>query len=152
VESDAGRIEACAVDAAHPAYFGRLCTKGATLHLTTTAGTCPVSGLRRKRSARRMRAVWERRWISRREIRARISKRPDSVAFYVSGQRPHRYGRIGRWRSAAAAVFGPGAESTDDQPESRALAARAHTSMQAEQGYGCALEQVGSGDEKYNTA
>ena len=36
IESDAGQITGVRGDPDHPANFGRLCTKGSTLHLTAT--------------------------------------------------------------------------------------------------------------------
>ena len=43
IEHDGARITGVRGDSAHPANFGRLCTKGATLHLTAGHDTRPVS-------------------------------------------------------------------------------------------------------------
>ena len=37
IEHDGGRITGVRGDPEHPANFGRLCSKGSTLHLTATA-------------------------------------------------------------------------------------------------------------------
>ena len=89
VESDAGRITGVRGDPRHPANFGRLCTKGATLHLTTDARTRALyPELRRERHVPRMRAGWDEALEFAAEKFARTIARhgPDSVAFYVSGQ------------------------------------------------------------------
>ena len=89
VESDGDRITGVRGDPRHPANFGRLCTKGATLHLTTDARTRALyPELRRERRAPRMRAGWDEALEFAAEKFARTIARngPDSVAFYVSGQ------------------------------------------------------------------
>jgi len=88
-ESDAGRITGVHGDPRHPANFGRLCTKGATLHLTTEPRARALHPeLRRERSAPRRRAGWDEAMDSAAEkfARAIVEHGPDSVAFYVSGQ------------------------------------------------------------------
>jgi assimilatory nitrate reductase catalytic subunit len=47
VRSDGPRIIAVRGDPEHPANFGRLCTKGANLHLTAAAGGRAQAPLRR---------------------------------------------------------------------------------------------------------
>jgi assimilatory nitrate reductase catalytic subunit len=89
VESDAGRITGVRGDPRHPANFGRLCTKGATLHLTTDTRTRALyPELRRQRSAPRIRAGWDEAmdFAVGKFARAIVEHGPDSVAFYVSGQ------------------------------------------------------------------
>ncbi len=89
VESDAGRITGVRGDPRHPANFGRLCTKGATLHLTADERTRALHPeLRRERSAPRIRAGWDEAmdFAAGKFARAIVEHGPDSVAFYVSGQ------------------------------------------------------------------
>ena len=60
VESDGGRITGVRGDPRHPANFGRLCTKGATLHLTTEPRALTLyPEWRRERGAPRVRASWD---------------------------------------------------------------------------------------------
>ena len=51
IESEGDRITGVRGDPAHPANFGRLCSKGASLHLTAAA---PLQAARARRAARRM--------------------------------------------------------------------------------------------------
>ena len=76
-------------DPEHPANFGRLCTKGATLHLTAQADYRLLHPeLRRERSQARQRVGWEQALDHAADRFAEIIRThgPDSVAFYVSGQ------------------------------------------------------------------
>jgi assimilatory nitrate reductase catalytic subunit len=70
-------------DAAHPANFGRLCTKGAALHLSTDAGARllypEVSGERKTWDQALDHAAGKFRQII-------AEHGPDAVAFYISGQ------------------------------------------------------------------
>lgn len=84
-----GRIEDVRGDPEHPANFGRLCSKGATLHLTSgTAGRALYPELRRNRVSPRMRTDWASALDTAAARFADIIERhgPDAVAFYVSGQ------------------------------------------------------------------
>jgi assimilatory nitrate reductase catalytic subunit len=70
-------------DARHPANFGRLCTKGAALHLSTDPGARllypEVNGKR---------ATWDDAlgFIANRFAEIIAAHGPDAVAFYISGQ------------------------------------------------------------------
>jgi len=92
IEHDATRITGVRGDPDHPANFGRLCTKGGTLHLTMTpqamAQRLVQPQLRRDKAASREKASWDTALDHAAEKFARaISEHgPDSVAFYVSGQ------------------------------------------------------------------
>ena len=76
-------------DPDHPANFGRLCTKGSTLHLTAkldTRGLYPE--LRTERSAKRQRSTWDEslNYVVDKFADTIAKHGPDSVAFYISGQ------------------------------------------------------------------
>jgi assimilatory nitrate reductase catalytic subunit len=89
VQSDGGRITGVRGDPQHPANFGRLCTKGATLHLTgDVRGRALYPELRRERSAARVRASWDEAMdFATAAFAGAITEHgPDSVAFYISGQ------------------------------------------------------------------
>ncbi|MGN2393256.1 molybdopterin-dependent oxidoreductase, partial [Pelomicrobium sp. G1] len=89
IETDDGRITAIAGDADHPANFGRLCSKGATLHLTAgTAGRALYPELRRSRSEPRRRVEWDQALdhLAARVARVILEHGPDAVGFYISGQ------------------------------------------------------------------
>ncbi len=84
-----GRVSAVRGDPLHPANFGRLCSKGSTLHLSTAAPArlrAPMG--RHSRSA----ALTEMGWADALEMAAQRFAQtiqahgPDSVAFYLSGQ------------------------------------------------------------------
>ncbi|RJF99380.1 nitrate reductase [Noviherbaspirillum saxi] len=93
VESDGEKVTGVRGDPDHPANFGRLCTKGSTLHLTAN----PVlqqqvralhPELRLARNQQRERASWESTmdFLARR-VEATIREHgPDSIGFYISGQ------------------------------------------------------------------
>ena len=93
IESAAGQVTGVRGDPNHPANFGRLCTKGSTLHLTATAEV--------RRHERLLQPMWREqrseplRALGWSETMQRLAERfaatirehgPDSVAFYVSGQ------------------------------------------------------------------
>ena len=60
VETKDGRISGVRGDPEHPANFGRLCTKGATLHLTTHGhGRALYPELRAGRASPRRRHCWD---------------------------------------------------------------------------------------------
>jgi assimilatory nitrate reductase catalytic subunit len=89
IEHDAGTIRGVVGDPEHPANFGRLCTKGSTLHLTrlmTTRALHPE--LRLRRGEPRQKVNWETALEHTADRFADIirSNGPDAVAFYVSGQ------------------------------------------------------------------
>ena len=92
IESEGGRITGVRGDPDHPASFGRLCTKGSTLHLTLTpqamANRLLYPELRTARTEPRQRVTWDRALDHTAERFASVIAEhgPDSVAFYVSGQ------------------------------------------------------------------
>ncbi|AUN96326.1 nitrate reductase [Pseudazoarcus pumilus] len=89
IEHAAGRITGVRGDPDHPANFGRLCTKGATLHLTSgTAGRALYPELRTSRDAPRVRTDWDTALDTAAGRFADIIREhgPDAVAFYISGQ------------------------------------------------------------------
>ncbi len=90
IETDGTRIAGVRGDPDHPANFGRLCTKGATLHLAAQeqATRARYPELRRTRAAARERVSWDAALDHAAERFAQIirSHGPDSVAFYISGQ------------------------------------------------------------------
>jgi len=76
-------------DPDHPANFGRLCTKGSTLHQTTNPEVrALVPELRLNRDEPRQPASWDESLDHVAERFAAIINEhgPDSVAFYISGQ------------------------------------------------------------------
>ena len=92
-QSDGEKIVGVRGDPEHPANFGRLCTKGSTLHLTTD----PVlqrqvralhPEMRAERNARRERASWDATldFIATKFVETIREHGPDSVGFYISGQ------------------------------------------------------------------
>jgi assimilatory nitrate reductase catalytic subunit len=93
IESSAGRITGVRGDPDHPANFGRLCTKGSTLHLTSTdavrASARLLEPMRRpRRDAPLQPAPWAETMQELAERFAATIREhgPDSVGFYVSGQ------------------------------------------------------------------
>ena len=89
IETDAGKITGVRGDHAHPANRGRLCTKGATLHLVANAsGRALFPTMRRSRQLPRERVTWDSALDHVAEkFRAVIRDYgPDAVAFYISGQ------------------------------------------------------------------
>jgi assimilatory nitrate reductase catalytic subunit len=83
VSASKNRVFSVKGDATHPANFGRLCTKGAALHLSMDAGARllypEVNGER---------ATWDEALDHAAETFAGIIRvhGPDAVAFYISGQ------------------------------------------------------------------
>jgi assimilatory nitrate reductase catalytic subunit len=81
-------------DPDHPANFGRLCTKGSTLHLTATphraAARCallqPLQRAARGAAAARWAGTRARRTAGRPLRRASTQHGPDAVGLYLSGQ------------------------------------------------------------------
>jgi len=89
IETDGERITGVRGDDAHPANFGRLCTKGTTLHLTAgSAARALYPELRSSRTAARERVSWDAALDHAADKFAAVIREhgPDSVAFYISGQ------------------------------------------------------------------
>src|SRR5712691_11426581 len=89
IQSEGERIIGVRGDPDHPANFGRLCTKGATLHLSARPDArARHPELRRNRSEARKRVSWDEALDHAADRFAAIIREhgPDSVAFYVSGQ------------------------------------------------------------------
>jgi assimilatory nitrate reductase catalytic subunit len=89
LESEAGKIVSVRGDPDHPANFGRLCTKGATLAQTAlTDYRLLAPELRLERTMPRRRADWNEAldWAATRFADIIRTHGPDSVAFYISGQ------------------------------------------------------------------
>lgn len=90
IESEAGRITGIAGDPAHPANFGRLCTKGMTLPATAASltGRALQPEMRLTRDAPRQPVSWDTAMDQVAGRFADIIERhgPDAVAFYLSGQ------------------------------------------------------------------
>ncbi len=87
--TDGAQITAVRGDPDHPANFGRLCTKGSTLQLTTTPyGRALYPEIRRARDKHRTRASWDETLDYLVDKFATTIERhgPDSVGFYISGQ------------------------------------------------------------------
>jgi assimilatory nitrate reductase catalytic subunit len=89
IETDGECITGIRGDTEHPANFGRLCTKGSTLHLSTgRAGRTLHPELRLERAADRAYVTWDTALEHAAEKFATVIREhgPDSVAFYISGQ------------------------------------------------------------------
>ncbi|MDP2808990.1 MAG: molybdopterin-dependent oxidoreductase [Rhodocyclaceae bacterium] len=92
IASEEGRITGVRGDPDHPANFGRLCTKGATLHLSAAPETLAARALhpelREIKVAPRSQCSWDAALdhAAGRFAAAIRDHGPDSVAFYVSGQ------------------------------------------------------------------
>ena len=89
IEHDGGRITGVRGDPDHPANGGRLCTKGATLHLAAQPASrlrFPEHRARRGEPGRRI--DWDTALDEAAQRFAGIIREhgPDSVAFYLSGQ------------------------------------------------------------------
>ena len=93
IESDGAQITGVRGDPDHPANFGRLCTKGSTLHLTATAEVTrqtrllqPMQRLARGRPATPI--AWDVALDTAADKFAQVIRDhgPDAVGFYVSGQ------------------------------------------------------------------
>jgi len=93
VQSDGAQVVGVRGDPGHPANFGRLCTKGSTLHLTAS----PVlqrqaralhPELRTSRNGERRQASWDETqdFLARRIADTVARHGPDSIGFYISGQ------------------------------------------------------------------
>ncbi|MBP8190912.1 MAG: molybdopterin-dependent oxidoreductase, partial [Aquabacterium sp.] len=93
IESRLGRIINVVGDPAHPANFGRLCTKGSTLHLTATPSIQQQTRLahpmrRASRGSEPTAISWDDAMAEATDRLADIIQRhgPQAVAFYGSGQ------------------------------------------------------------------
>ncbi|WP_282100157.1 nitrate reductase [Thauera aromatica] len=89
IEHDGTRITGVRGDPAHPANFGRLCTKGASLHLSAGLDTRLLyPEYRATRTEPRRRIAWEAAIdaAARRFAEIIAAHGPDAVAFYISGQ------------------------------------------------------------------
>ena len=93
IESDGAQITGVRGDPQHPANFGRLCTKGSTLHLTATSPiTVQTRLLQPQHRMRRAEAPKPLPWHTALGLAAgRFADvvrqhGPDAVGFYVSGQ------------------------------------------------------------------
>jgi assimilatory nitrate reductase catalytic subunit len=89
IESDGPQITGVKGDPDHPANFGRLCTKGSTLHLTAKPdGRALFPELRRSRTGTRQRESWDNTitFLAQRFADCIKAHGPDSVGFYISGQ------------------------------------------------------------------
>ncbi|MEJ5057434.1 MULTISPECIES: nitrate reductase [unclassified Pseudomonas] len=89
IEHDGERIHGVSGDPAHPANFGKLCSKGSTLHLTgdlTARALYPE--LRLGKGLARGRTDWDTALDHATRVFAQTiaDHGPDSVAFYISGQ------------------------------------------------------------------
>ena len=89
IEHDGDRISGVRGDPAHPANYGKLCSKGATLHLTidlSARGLYPA--LRLGKALARTRTDWDSALDHAASVfAATIAEHgPDSVAFYIAGQ------------------------------------------------------------------
>jgi assimilatory nitrate reductase catalytic subunit len=76
-------------DPDHPANFGRLCTKGSTLHLTAKLDNRLLyPEMRNERTAQRVRVSWDDSldFVADKFAQTIQQYGPDSVAFYISGQ------------------------------------------------------------------
>ncbi len=89
IEHDGEHVTGVRGDPHHPANFGRLCSKGATLHLTTRPETRLLyPELRASRQEQRQRVSWDEALDTAAQRFAQIIREdgPDAVGFYVSGQ------------------------------------------------------------------
>ncbi|MDR6537859.1 molybdopterin-dependent oxidoreductase [Variovorax soli] len=93
IESEGEQITGVRGDPDHPANFGRLCTKGSTLHLTATAAVTMQTRLlqpmrRTQRGAKPQTIGWDAALDGAAEKFAQVIRDhgPDAVGFYVSGQ------------------------------------------------------------------
>ncbi len=93
VQTDGEEILGVRGDPDHPANFGRLCTKGSTLHLSATnAIRQQVRALhpemRSARNGERQRSTWDDTLgqMAKKFAQTIRDHGPDSVAFYISGQ------------------------------------------------------------------
>src|SRR5881409_1336867 len=93
IESEGEQITGVRGDPDHPANFGRLCTKGATLHLTAAPAVALQARLlhpmlRQARGAKPQRVDWDAALETAADRFAATIRAhgPDAVGFYISGQ------------------------------------------------------------------
>jgi assimilatory nitrate reductase catalytic subunit len=93
IQSEGNQITGVRGDPQHPANFGRLCSKGSTLHLTASAAVTRQTRLlqpmhRAARGAVPVALGWDAALGAATQNFARIIREhgPDAVGFYVSGQ------------------------------------------------------------------
>jgi assimilatory nitrate reductase catalytic subunit len=93
IEAQGAQITGVRGDPDHPANFGRLCTKGSTLHLTASHSITMQTRLlqpqlRERRDAERGVVGWDHALDTATQRFADIIKThgPDAVGFYISGQ------------------------------------------------------------------
>jgi len=93
IQSEGSRITGVRGDPHHPANYGKLCTKGGSLHLSTKPELLPQlralrPELRTRREAQRQAVRWDQALDhAARRFAAIITEHgPDSVGFYISGQ------------------------------------------------------------------
>ena len=89
IDTEQGTISSVRGDPDHPANEGRLCTKGASLHLTTRPDYRVLHPeLRPQRGQPRLRVAWDEAldFAAQRFAEIIAAHGPDSVAFYLSGQ------------------------------------------------------------------
>jgi assimilatory nitrate reductase catalytic subunit len=89
ISTEDGKISGVRGDPDHPANFGRLCTKGANLHLTAREEMRALyPELRGTRNEARKRASWDDALDAVADKFAAIIRQhgPDAVGFYISGQ------------------------------------------------------------------
>ncbi len=89
IQSEGERITGVRGDPDHPANYGKLCTKGSTLHLSARLeGRALVPEMRTERDQIRQVVGWDAALdhTAERFAEAIRTHGPDSVAFYISGQ------------------------------------------------------------------
>src|SRR5690606_4419206 len=89
IEHDGEKIIGVAGDPSHPANFGKLCSKGSTLHLTGDLDArARYPELRLGKDLARSRTDWDSALDHAAAVFAETIREhgPDSVAFYISGQ------------------------------------------------------------------
>lgn len=89
IDHDGERISGVRGDPAHPANFGKLCSKGSTLHLTGDLDARALyPELRLGKALARSRSSWDNALDHAASVFAETIREhgPDSVAFYISGQ------------------------------------------------------------------
>lgn len=93
IESDGAQITGVRGDPEHPANFGRLCTKGATLHLTAAPAVLqgqrllqPLQRLERGGALQPVDWAAASQQVADKLAAVRAEHGPDAIGFYISGQ------------------------------------------------------------------